>query len=340
MTLGVWEAARRHRRRLEIRFSIDLAREPLAVYRNNFANFAHCVREDDVARIFSSHLGSKLTAIERYWTGRIGALDLIVAGPPCQGHSDLNNSTRRKDPRNSLYLRVVRAIEIVRPKAVIVENVPAVLLDKTKVVTQAVAWLKTIGYQVKDNVVSLGPFQVPQNRRRHFLVAVRDNDFEMDDLTRAGGKVPTVGKYLAGLEDEPDRRVELFYRPAVMTRANKKRVEWLFKNDIFDLPDSQRPPCHRDKRHAYVSMYGRMHWEKPAQTLTSGFGSMGQGRYVHPRRKRMLSPHEAARLQGFPDFFDFSSAATLTGLREMIANAVPPQGAATIVDRLICLGLL
>jgi DNA (cytosine-5)-methyltransferase 1 len=78
-----------------------------------------------------------------------------------------------------------------------------------------------------------------------------------------------------------------------------------------------------------------MHWDRPAQTLTSGFGSMGQGRYVHPRRRRLLTPHEAARLQGFPDFFDFSSVGKATALREMIANAVPPQFTAVLVQALI-----
>ena len=87
-------------------------------------------------------------------------------------------------------------------------------------------------------------------------------------------------------------------------------------------------------------MYGRMFWDKPAQTLTSGFGSMGQGRYVHPKKRRLITPHEAARLQGIPDFFDFGSVSTLSALREMIANAVPPQFTATLVNRLIEQGVL
>ena len=115
-----------------------------------------------------------------------------------------------------------------------------------------------------------------------------------------------------------------FYQPSRPTAENAKRIQYLFDNDIHDLPNSLRPSCHRDKQHAYISMYGRMHWDKPAQTLTSGFGSMGQGRFVHPTRPRLITPHEAARLQGFPDFFDFTVVDSVTALREMIANAVPP----------------
>jgi DNA (cytosine-5)-methyltransferase 1 len=70
-------------------------------------------------------------------------------------------------------------------------------------------------------------------------------------------------------------------------------------------------------------MYGRLHWDRPAQTITSGYGSMGQGRYVHPRERRTLTPHEAARLQMIPDFFDFSDARSRGAWARMIGNAAP-----------------
>jgi DNA (cytosine-5)-methyltransferase 1 len=68
-----------------------------------------------------------------------------------------------------------------------------------------------------------------------------------------------------------------------------------------------------------------MYWEKPAQTITSGFTSMGQGRFVHPKEQRTLTPHEAARLQFIPDFFRFDESIGRTALAEMIGNAVPPK---------------
>src|SRR5204863_729085 len=65
-------------------------------------------------------------------------------------------------------------------------------------------------------------------------------------------------------------------------------------------------------------------WNKPAQTITSGYGSMGQGRYVPPGRRRTLTPHEPARLQTIPDWFSFATAPKRTALARMIGNAVPP----------------
>src|SRR5713226_230360 len=71
------------------------------------------------------------------------------------------------------------------------------------------------------------------------------------------------------------------------------------------------------------SMYGRLNYDEAAQTITSGFGSPGQGRYIHPTRRRTLTAHEAARLQFFPDSFDFSSVKLRTALANMLGNAVP-----------------
>jgi DNA (cytosine-5)-methyltransferase 1 len=78
-------------------------------------------------------------------------------------------------------------------------------------------------------------------------------------------------------------------------------------------------------------MYGRLKWEEPAQTITSGYGSIGQGRYMHPSEKRALTAHEAARIQGFPDYFQFSEVTKRADLATMIGNAVPPQLAEQIV---------
>jgi DNA (cytosine-5)-methyltransferase 1 len=114
-----------------------------------------------------------------------------------------------------------------------------------------------------------------------------------------------------------------FDRPGRTTAKNQKRIDWLFDHDEHDLPDRLRPDCHRYEEHSYRSVYGRMYWDEPAQTITSGFGCMGQGRFVHPMERRTLTPHEAARLQFIPDFFRFDDELPRTALADMIGNAVP-----------------
>jgi hypothetical protein len=82
-------------------------------------------------------------------------------------------------------------------------------------------------------------------------------------------------------------------------RTLARRVDFLFDHDLFDLPDTERPDCHKNGT-TYTAVYGRMHWDRPSQTITTGIGTPGQGRYIHSLRRRVITPHEAARLQGFP----------------------------------------
>jgi DNA (cytosine-5)-methyltransferase 1 len=72
-------------------------------------------------------------------------------------------------------------------------------------------------------------------------------------------------------------------------------------------------------------VYGRMYPDRPAPTITSGFFTMGQGRFVHPIRRSTLTAHEAARVQFFPDWFDWSCMDTRAAISKGIGNAVPPK---------------
>jgi DNA (cytosine-5)-methyltransferase 1 len=337
MTLGVSEAARLMNRRASVVLAVDVASSPLCVYRNNFDVDERTSREESVLKLFSARVNGLRTASERRLRRELGIVDAIVAGPPCQGHSDLNNHSRRHDERNDLYLAAVRAALVLQPQVLVIENVPGVIHDRGRVVERARRALdREGGYHVTEAVVSLLAVGIPQARKRHLLVASRGGRFGFASLTAsAPDRAATVGQFIGGLEDEPKRLAHAFYQPSRMTARNQARTNYLFANALHDLPDSQRPPCHRDGRHSYRSVYGRMRWNQPSQTITSGFGSMGQGRYVHPTRRRLITPHEAARIQGFPDFFSFTKATKATALREMIGNAVPPPLMVHVFSHLI-----
>ena len=111
--------------------------------------------------------------------------------------------------------------------------------------------------------------------------------------------------------------------PSTPSPTNADRMRWLIEHGEFDLPNGRRPRCHHNE-HSYVSMYGRLRWDAPAQTITTGYGSMGQGRYVHPGKARTLTPHEAARLQTIPDFFDLGASNKRSTWAHVVGNAVPP----------------
>ncbi len=332
LTMGAWEACRLSNLSLDIKLALDTNCQALEVFRRNFHCGARVARQGNVEALFSGELGAPCTREEECVKEQVGSVDVLVAGPPCQGHSDLNNSTRRDDPRNGLYLRTVRAAEILRPVAVLIENVPTVVHDRSGVVQRARRALAAANYCVSEAHVDFSALGVPQRRRRHVLTAVKRGSFDVAKFAASlcAVEIP-LAPYIAGLEEEPNTRTGIFYQAANMRKENRARLQYLFEHNLYELPDHLRPPCHRDKPHTYASVYGRLRPDGPAQTITSGFGCMGQGRYVHPTEQRTLTAHEAARIQGFPDFFDFSPARTFKALRTMIANAVPPQLAAAIV---------
>ena len=335
LTLGVWEAARNHCRKIQIHLAVDCSSDAIKVYRKNFEVDDSAIANTDISSLFPGQFGEPETVVESHITDRIRNLDFLIAGPPCQGHSDLNNHTRRDDPRNGLYLKAIRAAELLKPRAVLIENVPAVVHDKSGCIRKSAEMLENISYSVRFFEVDAFSVGLAQRRKRHFLLAVKGNKIDPDLIFENNVfQKRTLLDYIRDLEDESKTREGIFWTPSAMRGDNLKRAEYLFENDVYDLPNKYRPPCHR-KNHSYVSMYGRMRWDEPAQTITSGFGSMGQGRYLHPSRKRTITPHEAARIQGFPDFFDFSGVEKRTALQEMIGNAVPPKMSALIADALL-----
>jgi DNA (cytosine-5)-methyltransferase 1 len=270
-------------------------------------------------------LQNPLTKEEKRLRDRVGEIDIVVGGPPCQGHSNLNNHTRRNDPKNSLYGRMARFARVFEPKHLIIENVHGARHDQGGIMDRTRAALELLGYRTDTAILHGEIVGVPQTRHRIFLVAslekqpditlweqrhrVAPRSFDWSQV----GLLPTVNSMLD-----------------VVTEAKgitKERIDWLFERKKYDLPDSMRPPCHRDKEHSYGAVYGRIHPNRPAPTMTTGFTVMGQGRFVHPHKPRTLTPREGARLQFFPSWFSFGEVSGMTRkeLVSLIGNAVPPK---------------
>ena len=336
LTLGAWEWCRLNKTKLTIKLAVDSSEDAINVYKQNFHLQKDNVVLSDINMIFPGSLGNNPTKNEKELKNKIGNIDLLLAGPPCQGNSDLNNHSRRNDPRNSLYLKAIRAIEVLLPETAIIENVPAVIHNKEKSVETSKNHLLNLGYFVSDTIIDVSKLGIPQKRKRHILMATKNKEINISKyIASIEDDIVPISQYISDLESEHELNNSLFNTPSKMKSCNKQRVEYLFNNNVYNLPNDLRPDCHKNKVHSYISMYGRMQWHKPAQTITSGFGSMGQGRFVHPRKKRTITPHEAARIQGFPDFYDFSLIKKRTILHEIIGNAVPPKITAVLIDAFI-----
>lgn len=332
LSLGIWEGCRAVGARMVPVMAVDSNKTALRVYQDNFPGV--WARSESIETILDGVLGSPASDAERDLVASLGKVDLLVGGPPCQGHSNLNNYTRREDPKNKLYERMARFAELLEPTHIIIENVSAVLHDRGKVVDHTIAHLRELGYSIDNAIVEAVVLGVPQRRRRHFVVASRRIKPDIARTVAAFTRPERTVSWAIG-DLVRVARTELLDQTGTPSPTNRARIDYLFANKCYELPDEERPDCHRLEKHSYKSVYGRLRPNRPAQTITSGFLSMGQGRYVHPTQKRTITAHEAARLQFIPDFFDFGSVSKRTALAEMIGNAVPSKLAYVLAVELL-----
>ncbi|MBR4353976.1 MAG: DNA cytosine methyltransferase [Kiritimatiellae bacterium] len=323
LTLGIREAARGLGCSFRSVFASDINKSALGIYAKNFQ--PDIIDNNPIENSINGELGAELTVEETVFCNKVGNIDILVAGPPCQGHSNLNNYTRRDDPRNLLYLRAVRCAEILKPNTLIIENVPGVVHDKHGVLQRADEYLKTIGYSVSYGVVKMWTIGVAQTRQRMLLIASRVmQNVSLENIVKKASLPPRSMQWVIGdLQYQYDAD-SIFNSAAIHSPINQARIHYLFEHNLYELPNSERPDCHRLKPHTYPAVYGRMHWDRPSPTITGGFACCGRGRFVHPLYERTLTPHEAARIQYFPDFFDFGNLGR-TELVRAIGNAVPAR---------------
>lgn len=257
----------------------------------------------------------------------VGAVDLLLAGPPCQGHSNLNNRSRRDDPRNLLYLTVPAIAVAVQAPLVLIENVPDIRNAKISIIDTARALFEKSGYLVDEAIVSGFELGIPQTRKRHLMVASLKAKPNIRGAATALARTSRDVRWAIGDLLGCDR-LGTFDEPAGLSGENKDRIEFLFANGLYELPNRQRPICHQDG-HTYPAVYGRLKWDEPSGTITSGYMTPGRGRFIHPEEKRTLTAHEAARLQGIPDQFKFigpnGDGLWKKTLGKLIGDAVPPQ---------------
>ena len=325
---------------------VDQDEEATAIYTANHA--ARRRRTESVSQLIDFGLrettaGTEFSFppefIDSEMAGLVGAVDMVLAGPPCQGHSNLNNHTRREDPRNGLYLTVPAIAVAVQAPTCIVENVPAVLNDFAGVVRKAQQLFEGAGYEVTTGMLAADAMGWPQRRTRHFMIARRGLSPIPLQVVRGMLSDTRARSIWWAIGDLEDASTDLLIdQQTELSDENRDRVGWLFDNDEHDLALPERPKSHRNGT-SYTAVYGRLKKDEPSPTITTGFMSPGRGRYVHPTRRRVLTAHEAARLQGFPDTYEWVpdpvNPPSRSKLAKWIGDAVPmPLGYAAALSAL------
>lgn len=264
-----------------------------------------------------------------------GELDLLAGCPPCQGFSSmttLNGSRIIEDPRNDLVQEYSRLVREILPRAVLLENVPG--LATNPLMGALIGDLEDLGFNVKESwkVLDSAHYGVPQRRRRLVMMAVRDGvvnfappGTEFVTVRTAIGDLGKAGKSGDPLHDLTENRTP---RIKDLIRAIPKDG-----GSRSSLGKENQLECHK-RTDGFKDVYGRMSWDKPAPTITSGCQSPSKGRFIHPSENRTISLREAAILQGFPKNYRFSMRNGKLAAAEMIGNAVPPAFVSVQASRL------
>ncbi|TVQ30917.1 MAG: DNA cytosine methyltransferase [Phycisphaeraceae bacterium] len=253
-----------------------------------------------------------------------GELDLLAGCPPCQGFSNirtLNGNRYVRDRRNSLTDEFLRFVKDLRPRAIMLENVPG-LANKRRF-REFAATLESMGYNVKWDILDAALYGVPQRRRRLILLASKSGsiDFAPIDTTRM-----TVADAIGEIEPPHISNDPLH----CLIGRRSHRISELIKRipkdggSRSDLPEEMWLECHK-KCSGFKDVYGRMRWSDVAPTITGGCLNPSKGRFLHPDQNRALTVREAALLQGFPPGYRFATDRGMYAIAGMIGNALPPE---------------
>jgi len=295
--------------------AVEMDRLACATYRRNHR--LPTIWKSDIRRVSGK-------AVRRALRLRRGQLDLLAGCPPCQGFSTMrtrNRGSSVRDPRNKLVFEFLRFARALRPRAVMMENVPA--LAKSARMGQLLAGLRRLGYSAKIQVLDAANFGVPQRRRRVILLGVRGSALAMPQPGEATRTVADAIKALARPGKSGDSLHDL---AAERSEKVMKLIKAIPRNggSRSDLGQAKQLRCHR-KIDGFKDVYGRMAWDAVAPTITSGCINPSKGRFLHPTQNRAITLREAALLQTFPPGYWFSLARGKYPAALLIGNALPPR---------------
>jgi DNA (cytosine-5)-methyltransferase 1 len=274
---------------------------------------------------------------------------VVVGGPPCQGFSvfgkrRLASHTEvdaRMDPRNRLVFSFVDTVAKLRPRWVVMENVPGFAsMDDGHFVEQVVQELVRVGYgTIEHRILDTADYGVPQRRRRFVLIANRTGHvipwpkkkfFETPQDWQKPYR--TVGEAIADLAEQTSYEryschVPMQHKPLQVERY--KRIPEGGKLDIEALSPRLRKGYRTDTIKNFSHVFKRLDRSKPSFTLVPGHNAFP----IHPWLARALTVREAARLQTFPDEIEFKGSREDQCLQ--VGNAFPPLLAELIANNLV-----
>ena len=294
-----------------------------------------------------------------------GELHCLIGGPPCQAFSVYNHRRGLEDDRAHLFREYMRIVEGLYPAWVVLENVTGILSAGGGEAVEAIhAEFEKLGYHIEMRVLKAEEYGVPQERRRVIFLGNRlqqpikwpvpthgaseDGLLPFVSIRDAIGDLPPLENGERGdgapyaLAPQSDFQLGLRGNRTNVTchsapklgRINIERMMHIPPGGSWrDIPFELLPTgMKRAKRSDHTKRYGRMTWEGLSCTVLTKC-DVHWGAYIHPEQHRSITVREAARLQSFPDDFEFSGSRTEQYVQ--VGNAVPPALGAAVARAIL-----
>ena len=257
-----------------------------------------------------------------------GSIRVLAGCAPCQPFSKYRQGyDNENDEKWGLLYHFARLVTGVKPDIVTMENVPTV--SRHSVFEDFVSELSAQNYHIWFKPVECTDYGVPQTRTRMVLLASRLGPIELVDKTvRKTRTVRDAIKSIQPIRAGQSAKRDRLHIASDLSDKNMKRIRASIPGGSWrDWPKHLVAKCHRETSGKnYVSVYGRMEWDKPAPTITTQCYGFGNGRFGHPSQSRAISLREAAILQSFPRRYKFvekKDPIEFRTLGRLIGNAVP-----------------
>lgn len=281
-----------------------------------------------------------------------GKVNMIVGGPPCQGFSNKGKKLGLSDPRNFLFLEYLNIVKELKPEIFIMENVKTlVTASDGYFINEINDKFKKLGYIVSFQVLKASDFGVPQSRERTFIIGSRSIAFNFNMLIKSN-KTVTVKDAISDLHylESGEGSVVMNYLNKPLSRYQKimrNKSSKLFNHTATShskiaIRKLSLIPPEKGKEYLpkellgnqkFKTTWSRLEWSKVSPTIDTRFDTPSNGKNSHPELNRAITPREAARIQSFPDNFEFLGSKT--EICKQIGNAVPPLLAKAIADSII-----
>lgn len=335
--------------------AVEIDKYAVAAHRRNFPKSRHI--NSDVSSLTADKLLREAGLEQDQLTGLIG-------GPPCQGFSSIGRRAEN-DPRNSLFVTFFRFVAQLRPAFFLAENVPGILDDKNNAIREEAIAALPADYRILTPItVRANQFGAPTVRTRIFFIGYdpkRVRDLTTRDFEDLSGKndvkvqdaldgIPLLGTVWDGdgwaRVDEPKntffgKRLKGLIPPGVGCEESIKKYKETqeasgFQSTVHTLETVTRFTALAHGKADRISKSVRLNPSGYCPTLRAGTGpergSYQAVRPVHPVSPRVICPREAARLQGFPDWFQFDK--TKWHAFRQIGNSVSPIVAEVILKKI------